>query len=110
MLHELCDLDFPTYRVSAVHGAGLEELKAAIYAALDVVRVYTKEPTKKDPDFDRPYTIGRGGTLSEVAAMIHKDFAEKLKFARVWGTHVHPGTTVKGDYVLNDKDVIELHT
>ena len=41
--------------------------------------------------------------------MIHKDFAEKLKFARVWGENVHAGTQVKGDYLVNDKDVIELH-
>ncbi len=109
-MHELCDLDFPEFHVSSLHGQGLEELKAAIYNALDVVRVYTKEPTKKEPDYDRPYTIGRGGTLSDVAAMIHKDFAENLKFARVWGVNVHPGTTVKGDYVLNDKDVVELHS
>jgi ribosome-interacting GTPase 1 len=110
LLHELCPLALPEFQVSALHGTGLEDLKTAIYQALDVVRVYTKEPTRKDADFDRPYTIGRGGTLAEVASMIHKDFADKLKFARVWGSQVHPGTTVKGDYVLNDKDVIELHT
>jgi uncharacterized protein len=32
-----------------------------------------------------------------------------LKFARVWGTAVHDGTQVKGDYVLHDQDVVELH-
>jgi ribosome-interacting GTPase 1 len=109
LLHELCELDFPEFSVSALHGTGLESLKEAIYQALDVVRVYTKEPNKKEPDLDRPYTIRRGGTLAEVAALIHKDFAEHLKFARVWGSQVHPGTTVKGDYVVHDKDVIELH-
>ncbi len=110
LLHELCELDFQEFRVSALHGTGLEDLRNAIYQRLDVVRVYTKQPTKKDPDYDRPYTIGRGGTVAEVAAMIHKDFATNLKFARIWGSDVHPGTTVKGDYVLHDKDVIELHT
>jgi ribosome-interacting GTPase 1 len=110
LLRESGELDFPECRISAVHGTGLEELKEAIYTALNVVRVYTKEPNRKEPDMDRPYTIGRGGTLLEVAAMIHKDFASNLKFARVWGSQVHPGTTVKGDYVLHDKDVIELHT
>ena len=48
-------------------------------------------------------------TGPDVAALIHKDFAEKLKFAKIWGTDVHPGTTVKGDHVLQDRDVIELH-
>ena len=109
LLHEMCNDDFPEYVISALHGTGLETLRDAIYHALDVVRVYTKLPSKKEPDYDRPYTVRRGGTLADVAAMIHKDFAAQLKFARVWGSQVHDGTTVKGDYVLHDRDVIELH-
>ncbi len=109
LLHEFVPLDFPEYTISALHGTGLEELRDAIYRSLDVVRVYTKMPNEKEPDYDRPYTIRRGGTLLEIAEMIHKDFAKNLKNARVWGSHVHDGTIVKGDYVLHDKDVVELH-
>lgn len=109
MLHEFCPLDFPEFLISARHGTGLEDLRNAIYSALDVVRVYTKLPAHKEPDYDRPFTVRRGGTLMDVALMIHKDFAQNLKFARVWGSHVHDATTVKGDYVLYDKDVVELH-
>ncbi len=109
LLHEFCSFEFPEYTLSALHGQGLESLRNAIFQTLDVIRVYTKMPNQKEPDFDRPYTIHRGGTLLEVAEMIHKDFATGLKNARVWGNHVHDGTYVKGDYVLHDKDVIELH-
>lgn len=109
LLHEFCPLPFPEQVISAEHGAGLEELRGVIYAALDVVRVYTKLPTKKEPDFEKPYTVRRGGTLLDVAELVHRDFAQNLKFARVWGTNIHPGTTVKGDYVMHDKDVVELH-
>ncbi len=108
-MHECCPLDLPEYPVSAAHGMGLETLRDAIYQPLDVVRVYTKLPTAKEPDYDRPFTIERGGTLMEIAELIHKDFAKNLKFARVWGSAVHDGTQVKGDYVLHDKDVVELH-
>ncbi|TVS13598.1 MAG: TGS domain-containing protein [Planctomycetaceae bacterium] len=108
-MHECCPLDLPEYPVSAAHGTGLETLRDAIYQPLDVVRVYTKLPSAKEPDFDRPFTIERGGTLMEIAELIHKDFAKNLKFARVWGSAVHDGTQVKGDYVLHDKDVVELH-
>jgi len=66
-------------------------------------------PMAKKPDYDKPFTVRRGGTLLDVAALIHKDVAENLKFARVWGSEVHDGTTVKSDYVLQDKDVVELH-
>jgi uncharacterized protein len=109
LLHEFCPLDFPEHVISAAHGAGLEDLRDAIYQSLDVVRVYTKLPTHKEPDYDRPFTIRRGGTLLDIAELVHKDFAQQLKHARVWGSAVHDGTTVKGDYVLHDKDVVELH-
>jgi len=109
LLHELCPLDFAEYVVSAQHGTGLEALRDAIYRAMDVVRVYTKLPSAKQADFDRPFTVRRGSTLLEMAGQVHKDYVEGLRFARVWGTAVHDATAVKGDYVLNDKDVVELH-
>jgi hypothetical protein len=109
LLHEFSPLDFPEIVISAEHGDGLEDLREHIYRAMDVVRVYTKLPTAKEPDYDRPFTIRRGGTLLEIAELIHKDMARQLKHARVWGEQVHPGTAVKGDYVPHDKDVVELH-
>lgn len=109
LLDEFCPLEFRRFLISAGQQTGLDDLRGAIVDALDVVRVYTKMPNKKEPDYDRPFTIRRGGTLHDIAQLVHKDFAEGLKFARVWGEAVHDGTTVKGDYVLHDKDIIELH-
>lgn len=45
----------------------------------------------------------------DLAGQVHKDYLEGLKFARVWGSAVHDATVVKGDYVLHDQDVVELH-
>jgi ribosome-interacting GTPase 1 len=109
VFREFCELDFTPFVISAQQAVGLETLRNAVYEAMDVVRVYTKMPSQKEADYDRPYTIRRGGTLLEVAELIHKDFAQNLKNARVWGSQVHDGTFVKGDYVVHDKDVIELH-
>ena len=109
LLHELCPTDFRRFVVSAEQGTGLEPLRTAIYEAMDVVRVYTKLPSAKQADLQRPFTVRRGSTLLEMAAQVHKDYVEGLKFARVWGTAVHDATTVKGDYVLSDKDIVELH-
>ncbi|MEX0585260.1 MAG: GTPase [Pirellulales bacterium] len=109
LLHELCPLDFPELSISAEQGTGLEPLRAAIYRALVVVRVYTKTPTAKTADFERPFTLRRGSTVLDVAEQVHKDFVDKFKFARVWGSGVHDASTVKGDYVPSDKDVLELH-
>ncbi len=109
LLHELVPLDFPEYVISAQHGTGLERLKEAIFQALDVVRVYSKLPSAKEPDRERPFTLRRGSTLLDLAGQVHKDYVKHLKFARVWGSAVHDGTVVKGDYVLQDKDIVELH-
>ncbi len=109
LLHELLPLDFPEHVISAEKGIGLEPLREAIYKALDVVRVYAKPPSAKEPDLERPFTFRRGSTVADMAAEIHKELAKNLKFARVWGSAVHPGTVVKGDYVLQDRDIVELH-
>jgi ribosome-interacting GTPase 1 len=109
LFRELYKVDFQEYVISAVQGTGLEELRGAIYQALDVIRVYTKLPKAKEADFERPFTLHRGGTLLDVAGLVHKDMAENLKFARIWGTGVHDGTTIKGDHVLHDKDIVEIH-
>jgi len=110
LLKEFCPLDFREFRISAEHGTGLEDLRNAIYEALDVVRVYTKLPTKKEADYDKPFTLKRGGTLLDVAELVHRDLAADFKYARVWGSAVlAPGTQMKGDYVVHDKDVVEIH-
>lgn len=109
LLREFCPLDFREFVISAERGDGLPELKEAIYQALDVVRVYTKLPTKKEADFEHPFTLRRGGTLLDVAELVHRDLAANFKYARVWGAHVIGGSTLKGDYVVSDKDIVEIH-
>ena len=100
---------FEIFKISAEVGEGLVELKAAVFSALEIVRVYTKLPTAKAPDMEKPFTVRRGGTLADVAELVHRDLRDKLKSARVWGSQVHPGTVCKPDYVVADKDIVELH-
>jgi hypothetical protein len=40
---------------------------------------------------------------------VHHDFAERLKFARVWGQGKFEGQRINREYILRDRDVIELH-
>ncbi len=40
---------------------------------------------------------------------IHRELAEKLKSARIWGTGVYDGQSVQLTHTLHDKDVVELH-
>jgi len=109
LLHEFYPSELPEYRISAQNPTTLDELRRAIFEALDLVRVYTKTPSEKTPDYSHPYTIRRGQTLLDVAEQVHKDFVQNLKYARVWSEPTHAGNIVKADYVPRDRDVIEFH-
>jgi len=100
--------EFPLIAISALHGTGLEDLKLRILQVLDIIRVYTKAPGQK-AEMTEPIILARGSTLEDAAADVHKDFARKLKFARIWGSGKHDGVQVKRDHVLQDGDIIELH-
>ena len=105
---DLTDLHYPTLAVSATTGAGMDEIGPWLFARLGIVRVYTKAPGKP-PDLDRPYTVRRGGTVHQVAELVHRDIAGSLKFARVWRPGTFDGQHVGGDHTLLDGDVVELH-
>ncbi|MDR2346051.1 MAG: 50S ribosome-binding GTPase [Planctomycetaceae bacterium] len=109
LFHEICPLSFREFKISANVLESLTELRNAIYQSLNVIRIYTKDPRKKEPDRDKPFTLTRGETLLDLAELIHKDYTKNLKFGKVWGSAVHDGTIVKGDYVLNDLDIVEIH-
>jgi len=86
-----------------------EEFKKIVYDFLDVVRVYTKAPGKK-PDFNDPYVVPRGSTVLDVAEKVHRDFVENLKYARLWSSGKPEGIMVPRDFVINEGDVLELHS
>jgi ribosome-interacting GTPase 1 len=109
MLELLRDL-YAGFGVFAIgHGVPASgEIPRAAYQALSLVRVYAKSPGKP-PDKSKPFVLGKGSTLLDFAGRVHKDFAARLAFARVWGDGRFDGQRVQRDYVLADKDVIELH-
>ncbi len=100
--------DLPWSRVSALHGQGLEDLRARLFHDLGRIRIYAKEPGHK-PDFARPFVLEAGATVHELARTVHKDIAEHLRFARVWGHARFDGQQVDRDHRLSDRDVVELH-
>jgi len=99
---------FPLFVISAERGDGLPELRQAIYERLGVMRVYTKLPGKP-ADKSNPFTCPIGSSVVEFATIVHNDFEENLKSARVWGSGTFDGQTVGRDHVLQDRDVVELH-
>jgi small GTP-binding protein len=99
---------FPIHVIAAEHGAGMDDLRNAIYEFLKVIRVYTKQPGKL-PDLSSPFTCPIGSTVVQMAELVHRDFVDQLKSARIWGTGVHDGQAVGREHVLHDNDVVELH-
>ena len=108
LLVEELGKDLPLHRVSTARGEGLEDLRAALYRTLSVVRVYAKEPGKK-PDMNRPFVLKRGATVIDLARVIHKDLEAHFRFARIWGSARFEGQPVERDHPLEDRDVVEIH-
>lgn len=100
----------PIVFVSCHTGTGLEKLGASIFKALDIIRVYTKEPNDKEAS-DNPFILKRGSTVANLAKQIHSDFIERFAFARVWAKRLTFSPQKVGpSFALQDKDIVELHT
>jgi len=107
-LRELYDGRLDVLPVSAATGEGLERLAGRLWELLAVIRVYTKEPGRA-ADTDRPYTLPVGSTIADLAAEIHRDLPEMMKFARIWGQDRFDGQRAHKAEVLRDKDIVEIH-
>ena len=106
--NELFGNRFPTIQIDAEEGAGLNELREAMFRFLKVIRVYSKEPGKP-VDKTSPFTCPIGSNVAEFAGCVHRDLADKCRSARVWGSGTFDGQTVGREHVLADCDVVELH-
>ena len=98
----------PALAVSAVTGHGLGEIGPWLFARLGVVRVYTKTPGHA-AEREHPFTLRRGQTIGDVARLVHKDIAQTLRYARVWGKSGFDGQHVGREHPVADGDVVELH-
>jgi len=100
--------DFQIVPTSILDDASLEAFKRAVFEVLEIMRIYTKhighEPVLRDP-----VVLPTGGTVQDAANAIHKDFGEKLKFAKVWGRGKFDGQRVMADFPLTDGDIVEFH-
>jgi len=115
ILREFFAARFPILPVSSVTGEGIEELRHAVFEALDVVRVFTKVPGQKPDTESAPFVLKRGSTVLDLARAVHRDLALSLQFARLWssgrgaGRLIHDGQMVDRTHVLEDDDLVELH-
>ncbi|MBU2497422.1 MAG: TGS domain-containing protein, partial [Proteobacteria bacterium] len=105
---ELSEISLPCLGISVREGRELKTLVEKIYDLSEIIRVYTRAPGK-EPDLNAPFVLPKESSLEDLAGKIHKDFKEKLKFARVWGKAVYDGQMVQRDYVLQEGDIAEIH-
>lgn len=108
VLEEITGVRYPAVSVSARTGAGLDEIAPRLFRGLGIVRVYTKAPGRP-ADLERPYTLRGTATVLDVASLVHRDLASRLRFAKVWGSAQFEGQQVGPEHVVRDRDVIELH-
>lgn len=100
---ELSDLISNTYILDP---SSLERLAEKLLERLGLIRVYTKNPMS--PPSDKPILVKVGCKVLEAAEQIHKELAEKFRYARVWrnGSCVRVGAY----FTLEDGDLLEIHS
>ena len=102
---------FPGFRLvptSILDDTSLEIFKRVVFESLSIMRVYTK-PVGKEVDLVDPIILAPEAKVADAAARLHKDIAEKLKFAKIWGKGKHDGQRVTSDFKLSDGDIVEFH-
>jgi uncharacterized protein len=102
---------FPGFQIlptSVLDDVSLQALQRAMFDGLNIMRIYTKQ-IGKEVDRHDPVVLKVGGSVEDAANAIHKDFGQKLKFAKIWGKGKFDGQRVMADYVLSDGDVVEFH-
>ena len=104
---ELLEGEWPKLPVSALTGRNFDLLKEMVYQRLYIIRVYARPPGK-EADLERPFVLKKGSTIAELGRKIHRDFFDRLKTARVWGSTTFEGQMVQRDYVLQEGDIVEL--
>jgi ribosome-interacting GTPase 1 len=109
LFNELHLNDFAVQRVELDRPDSVEPLRKRIFDLMGVFRVYTKAPGKP-AEWKDPFCLPVGGTVADLAAMVHHELAAKLKFAKIWGEGIHDGQTVGSDHVPADRVMVELHT
>jgi uncharacterized protein len=115
ILQESFGAEFDPVVVSAETGSGLEDLRRIVFRQLRVIRVYTKAPGKKLNPNSTPFVLKQGSTVIDAARAVHRDFAQTLKFARLWSPErlyrrpEYIGQMVDRNHALEDGDILELH-
>jgi hypothetical protein len=107
-LKEAYGSKYPIYPVNALTGEGVTTLETDLFRSLRLLRVYTKTPGHP-ADLADPVILSSPATVEDAAYQIHKDFAQKLAYAKIWGEGKFDAQKVHNDFELIDGDILEFH-
>ncbi|XES77748.1 MAG: GTPase [Candidatus Bathyarchaeia archaeon] len=100
----------PIIAISCQQKLGMDKLGDAIFDTMEIIRIYTKEPSKREPS-NKPFTLTKGATLQDLAKSIHGEFVHNFAYARVWAKRlVFSPQKVGLTFALEDGDIVEIHT
>ncbi|MHA1910694.1 MAG: OBG GTPase family GTP-binding protein [Candidatus Kariarchaeaceae archaeon] len=103
---------FPTeydyLTISAEHSKNLDDLKDDILDILNLIRLYLR-PQRGEADYEEPLIVPHGSTVGAVCKILHQEFVDGFRFARVWGKSAkHAGQMVGMSHKLTDEDVLTI--
>jgi ribosome-interacting GTPase 1 len=107
LLKEMLGDSLEVLPLSCAASGNVMELPEMLFRWLGIVRVYSKIPGKK-PEINHPFCVFAGQTVEDVCALVHKDFTDRLRFARLWRGD-HDPITVSRHEPVQDLDILELH-
>jgi ribosome-interacting GTPase 1 len=96
--------------ISSKKKEGIPELKNKIFQSFEKIRIYTKEPNKKESS-KKPIIMKKNSTVYHVAEKILKGFSKNVKQTKIWGpSSKFSGQIVGLKHKLKDMDIVEFRT
>ncbi|GKT35105.1 GTP-binding protein 1 [Aduncisulcus paluster] len=89
--------------------SNLDFLKQRIWEKLGLIRIYLKKKGEPIDPIDDLLILKNGSSVTEVCRKLHRDLADSIKSAKIWGTSVkHEAQRVGMGHIVEDGDVITL--
>jgi small GTP-binding protein len=94
---------------STINDEGIQELKEKIFKSFPIIRVYTRQPGKKEDSY--PVVLSPNSKLKDVAEKVLHGFSKQVKYAKITGPSCKfPNQKIGLKHVVKDRDIVEFYT
>ena len=108
-LKDIIPVEVPVLVGIGKSGRGFEKLGKILFEKLEIIRIYTKEPNGEIAR--QPLVLKKGATVLDVAKSVHSRLVKNFKYAKIWGPSAkYPGERTGLDHVVEDGDIVEIHS